>query len=94
MMLDMLYKQYAKKPVGFCGVSSGGLGGTRVVEQLRLVSIAFQMVPIREALYFSVVQNLFDKDGNIKDKSFHDRVKKFLDELLWFANVLKVAREK
>lgn len=94
MMLDMLYEQYAKKPVGFCGVSAGGLGGARAVEQLRLVTIEFHMVPIREALYFSIVQDLFDKNGVIKDKSYYDRVKKFLDELIWFAKALKVAREK
>jgi NAD(P)H-dependent FMN reductase len=35
MMLDMLYDQWAKKPVGFVGVSAGGLGGARVIEQLR-----------------------------------------------------------
>lgn len=94
MMLDMLYTQYARKPVGICGVSAGRLGGVRVVEQLRLVSIEFQMVPIREALYFSMVQNLFDETGKIKDESYINRVNKFLDELVWYAKALKTAREK
>jgi len=86
MMLDMLYKEYAHKPVGFCGVSAGGLGGARVVEQLRSVSIEFHMIPIREALYFSVVQNMFDESGNIKDSAFSSRVKVFLDELVSIKN--------
>jgi len=94
MMLDMLYEQYARKPVGICGVSTGGLGGARMVEQLRLVSIEFHMVPIREALYFSSVQNLFNEDGSIKDDSYHKRAKKFLDELIWYADALKIARLK
>jgi NAD(P)H-dependent FMN reductase len=93
MMLDMLYEQYAKKPVGFCGVSAGPMGGVRAVEQLRLVGIEFYMVPIREALYFSNVNNLFDERGNIKDNSFHERFKKFLDELMWYAEALKLKRE-
>lgn len=90
MMLDMLYKEYTAKPVGFCGVSAGGLGGVRAVEQLRLVSIEFYMLPIREALYFSAVQNLFDEKGNIKDEAYHKRVKVFLDELTGYAKKLKV----
>jgi NAD(P)H-dependent FMN reductase len=93
LMLDMFYQEYFKKPVGFCGVSAGSLGGARVVEQLRLVSIELHMVPIREVMYFPVVQNLFDDSGGIKDNVYYDRVKNFLDELVWYAKVLKTARE-
>jgi len=85
MMLDLLYKEYAHKPVGFCGVSSGALGGVKAVEQLRLVSIGYGMVPIREAVYFSGVQNLFDQSGNIKDESYSARIKVFLNELASYA---------
>jgi len=94
MMLDLLYDQYAGKPVGFCGVSAGGLGGARVVEQLRQVVIELHMLPIREALYFPAVQNLFDEKGTMKDPvSYKDRIKSFLDELTWYANALKPARK-
>jgi len=93
MMLDMLYEEYFQKPVGFCGVSFGALGGARSVEQLRLVCIEFHMVPIREAVYFPTIQKLFDEKGAIKDESFHGRVGKFLDELVWYAKALKPARE-
>ncbi len=82
MMLDMLYKEYWGKTVGICGVSSGGLGGARAVEQLRLVSIELRMTPIREAIYFSSVEELFDKKGNIKDASYLQRSKVFLKELI------------
>lgn len=94
MMLDMLYREYFKKPIGICGVSMGGLGGVRMVEQLRLVSIELHMVPIREAVYFSNVQQLFGEDGNIKDQSYAPRLKTFMDELFWYAKALKEAREK
>lgn len=94
MMLDLLYKQYANKPVGFCGVSAGLVGGARAVEQLRQVAVELHMVPIREAVYFPRVQDLFDDKGAIKDASYPERVKKFLDELIWYADALKPAREK
>lgn len=89
MTLDMLYAEYAKKPVAFCGVSVGSLGGARAVEQLRLVSIEFHMVPIREAVYFSNVMKLFDDNGEIKDLSYKERIKNMLDELSGYARSLK-----
>jgi NAD(P)H-dependent FMN reductase len=92
-MLDMAYKEYHRKPIGICGVSMGGLGGARMVEQLRLVTIEFHMVPIREALYFSGIGKLFAEDGFITDESYADRVKAFHEELLWYAKALKHARE-
>ncbi len=95
MMLDLLYSQYAQKPVGICGVSAGGLGGARMVEQLRQVCIEFHMVPIREAIYFPAVQDLFDDFGVIRDaKAYAGRMKRFFEELAYYANVLKPAREK
>ena len=91
MMLDMLYDQYARKPVGICGVSSSGLGGARMVEQLRLVAIELRMIPIREAVYFSSVKNLLDESGAITDESYHKKAEKFISELVWHAKALKVA---
>lgn len=81
MMLDMLYKEYFYKPVGICGVSSGGLGGSRMVEQLKLVAIEFHMIPIRESIYFSFIQDLFNDDGEIKDESYLKKVEIFLNQL-------------
>ena len=89
IMLDMLYREYAQKPVGFCGVSIGGLGGARMVEQLRQVVIELHMIPVREALYFSTVQNLFEENGDIKDESYHNRIRTFLNELMSYAKKLK-----
>ena len=93
MMLDMLYEEYNRKPIGICGVAGGGMGGVRMVEQLRLVAIEFQMVPISKAVYFSNAGKLFDKQGDITDESYHERMKAFFAELLWYAKALKAARE-
>src|SRR3989344_1990511 len=93
MMLDIIYDEYARKPVGFCGVSAGSMGGSRAVEQLRLVAIEFQMVPIHRAEYFSNVGDLFDEQGDIKEESYHKRMEEFFQELHWYANALKQARE-
>lgn len=93
MMLDMLYDQYARKPIGICGVSSGIYGGVRVVEQIRLVAVELGMVPTRSAIYFSSIKDLFDENNNIKIDSYYSRVKRFLEEIAWYAKALKRARE-
>jgi NAD(P)H-dependent FMN reductase len=93
MMLDLLYNPFFGKPVGFCGVSAGGLGGARAVEQLRQVSVELHMMPIREALYFPTVKDLFDGTGKIKDPgAYKDRLAKFFEELSRYAKALKSAR--
>ncbi|MHB9019525.1 MAG: NADPH-dependent FMN reductase [Minisyncoccota bacterium] len=74
IFLDNFYQEYFYKPLAICGVSAGSLGGARMVEQLRLVSIELHMIPIREAVYFSSVKNIFDEKENIKDNSYKERL--------------------
>ena len=93
MLLDMLFSQYAHKPVGICGVSSGAWGGTRMVEQLRQICLAFHMVPTCEAVYFPKVQELFDKEGSLLGRSQHGQAKRLLEELILYARALKAGRQ-
>ena len=76
-------------------VSYGGAaGGLRAAEQLRLVSIEVQMVPVRSAVFIPRAYGSFDEDGRLtadteyREKSAAD----LLDELAWWANVLRDAR--
>ncbi len=66
LLLDEFYEEYKYKPVGICGVSIGNLGGARMVEQLRLVLIEFSMIPLRNAVYFSNVENFNNEKENYK----------------------------
>lgn len=93
MMLDMLFDQYSRKPFAICGTSAGAMGGVRMVEQLRLVLIEFHAIPIGRAVYFGNIKTLFDASGGITDPSYEKKVSGMLDELLWFARVLKGGRE-
>jgi NAD(P)H-dependent FMN reductase len=92
-LMDSLYTEYAKKPVAICGCSAGGLGGCRVVEQLRQVVVELHMCPTREAIYFSSIQTLFGPDGKITDPSYEKRCDVMFEELFWYARVLKAGRE-
>lgn len=94
-LLDSFYDEYNRKPVAIIGVSDGGIGGARMVEQLRLVAIALQMVPINGVIHFSQVDTLFDdNDVLLKKELYEKRFTKLLEELSWYALALKSAREK
>lgn len=92
MLLDLCFKQYGGRPVLLCGVSSGGLGGARVVEQLNQVMTALGMYPIPGPLYFSDVEQLFDDSGQARNESHTKRAQKSLGRLIKYAQALQTAR--
>ena len=91
MMLDMLRTEYRRKPLAICGVSNGPVGGGRMVEQLRIVAIDLQMVPIRAAVLFPNVDDLFDDNQEIRDPGYAGKVAKMLQDLVWYAAALRHA---
>ena len=58
--LDSNLKEYIHKPVGLCGVSAGGFGGTRVVESLLPVMRELGLVTIFWDVNVSSVGKAFD----------------------------------
>lgn len=84
LLLDEFYKEYKSKPVGICGVSSGKLGGARMVEQLRLVCLSFQMISLRNAVYFSNISNFESEKENYKEF-----LKNLFDELNFICEKLR-----
>lgn len=96
LFLDAIYAEYKRKPLGICGVSKSILGGARMVEQLRLVSIELSMVPIRNAVYFNNIQNPETfTDGQLTEAdSYAERLRVMFEELAWYGQALKEARQK
>jgi NAD(P)H-dependent FMN reductase len=92
--LDTNLKEYIHKAVGICGVSAGGFGGTRVIENLLPVMRELGLVTIFWDGNFSGAQKLFDEHGNMKEREIHEkRIDKFLGELIWMSKVLRYGRE-
>src|SRR5712692_307494 len=91
--LDTNLKEYIHKAVGICGVSAGGFGGTRVIQNLLPVMRELGLVTIFWDGNFSTVQNLFDASGRLQDPVYLKRTDKFLKELVWMAKVLRYGRE-
>jgi NAD(P)H-dependent FMN reductase len=92
--LDSNLKEYIHKPVGLCGVSAGGFGGTRVVESLLPVMRELGLVSIFWDVNVSSVGKVFDDSGRLVDDALLRRLKKFLDELVWTARVLRAGRDE
>jgi NAD(P)H-dependent FMN reductase len=90
--IDYVYNEWNKKPVAF--VAYGNAGGARAVEQLRLVSIELQMAPIRQAVHIFEHWNLQDEQGKADLSSFQKKADGMIQQLIWWANALKAAREQ
>lgn len=92
-VLDTNLKEYIHKAVGVCGVSAGGFGGTRVIENLLPVLRELGLVTIFWDGNFSSAHKLFDASGTLLEQSYIKRIDKFLKELIWMAKVLRYGRE-
>jgi NAD(P)H-dependent FMN reductase len=87
--LDYVYFAWSRKAVAF--VSWGGAGGTRGVEQLRLVAIELDMAPTRFAIHLPNPWTIQDAAGIDTDAN-RQSAKSLLDHLTWWAGALKAAR--
>jgi NAD(P)H-dependent FMN reductase len=92
--LDTNLKEYIHKPVGLCGVSAGGFGGTRVVESLLPVMRELGLVTIFWDVNVSSAGKAFDAGGQLLDPALPRRMDKMLSELIWMARVLRYGREQ
>jgi NAD(P)H-dependent FMN reductase len=92
-VLDLLLKEYIHKAVAFVGVSAGPWGGTRVIEALVPMVRELGLAATFTDLNFPSVQKTFDAEGKLLDQAFEQRVKYFLDELVWMSRTLQWGRE-
>jgi NAD(P)H-dependent FMN reductase len=89
--LDVVYAPWHHKPVGF--VSYGGFAaGARAVEQLRLVAVELRLVPIRDEVNVRLIGYQADEQGFPKEEVYGKRAAAMLDELTWWARVVKDGR--
>jgi NAD(P)H-dependent FMN reductase len=94
--IDHVYHEWNNKPVGF--LSYGAVGGARAIEQLRLVAVELQMAPIRAAVHLPVViyRVLLNEEAPVDPEKFaavQPVANGMIDQLLWWTDVLKVARQ-
>ena len=95
--LDQDYVDWGRKPMGAIGY--GSVGAARAIEQLRLMSIELQMVPVRSGVhiggsdFFRVSSYNPNPDPmEVLDPILDGGFKDMLDQVSWYAKLLKVAR--
>ena len=93
MLLDLLYKEYEHKAVAIAGVSSGILGGARMIENLIPVLRELHLYVCRESILFASVRDAFSDTGEPNDPKTNGRVDKTMNELVWLASTLRDGRD-
>jgi NAD(P)H-dependent FMN reductase len=82
LLLDEFYEEYAHKPIGICGVSSGKFGGVRMVESLKPVLNTFSMIILKNSVYFANIENFEREKENYKKllKILFDELRFYLEK--------------
>ncbi len=88
--LDTVYKEWNRKPVAF--VSYGGVGGARAVEQLTCTARELQMAPLEGAVHIMSARAKLQDGRFVGDEQDSKRLGHLFDELAWWGNALKAAR--
>lgn len=88
--IDFLYKEWNNKAAGF--VSYGSAGGTRAVEQLRLVMAELQIADVREQVFLSLATD-FENYKVFKPAAFHEKkLDGMLKQLIAWGTAMKTLR--
>ena len=78
-------------------VGYGNVGGARAIEQLRLVCVEFEMAPLRRAVHIlggvMVEAMTAEEFSTSLFESLDERLVMMTDELVWWSNALKAARD-
>ena len=94
-VLNHFHSEYQRKPSAITTYSVSPFGGVRVSTPLRAFLTQLGMPPIPAMLHAPFVNKNFNEDGERVSADKEERNKEFIkfsEELEWYANALKVAR--
>jgi len=92
--LDHLFTELRRKPATFLGY--GAVGGARAVEHLRHILAELQVATIKPAVHIGRTEmlGLLREGKTLADFPYlADMVPPVLDDLIWWANALRAARD-
>lgn len=92
--LDYVYREFNRKPATF--VAYGGVGGARAVEHLRGILAELQVASLKYAVHIGMTElkGMLMEGKQFTDYPYLDAtVAPMLDELVWWTDALKAARE-
>lgn len=82
-VVDLLYKEWQKKPIAISTVSDGVFGGTQVITSLQFSLWKIKAWTVPAMFPVPSAQETFDETGKPAKDSTIKRAKSFVDELLW-----------
>lgn len=89
--IDFLYAEWNNKVAGFIGY--GSVGGTRVVETMRIIMAELQVATIRSQLALTLRDD-FENYKDFRPRTHHEKeLSGLIDQLLPWAQALKAVRE-
>jgi NAD(P)H-dependent FMN reductase len=90
--IDFLYHEWNNKAAGFVGY--GGAGGTRAVENLRLIMGELQVADVRSQVTLSLITD-FENFTVFKPHSRHEQsANEMFEQVIAWGGALKTLREK
>jgi len=92
--MDVFYAEYAKKPIGIAMVSSGKMGGMRAAPHLQSQILYLNAFPLPRILSVAQVGQVFDENMNVLSEEFGQNAQKFLDDLLWLADAIRLKKQQ
>lgn len=85
--MDHFYPEYAKKVIGVCSVSAGGMNGIRGALSLQRQVLNYGGFPLPKMLTVGSVHTHF-KDGELDSPQLSDQIDSYLSEFLWLAEAV------
>lgn len=95
--LDQAYTEWNRKAAAYIGY--GSVGGARAIEHLRLISVELQMVPVRSGVhiggseFYTVWGGGANQPMSAIEGVIGNSAKDMLDQLIWWTDATKTARE-
>ena len=89
-VIDLLYDEWQKKPIGLAMVSSGDMAGAQATRDLQFVFYKIGAHVAKSRFHVGNVETSFKDDGTTENDEFYNKNAQYLwDNLLWFINANK-----
>jgi NAD(P)H-dependent FMN reductase len=84
-VIDLLYAEWKRKPIGIATVSAGAFAGSQVITSLQFTLWKIGALVVPAMFPVAMIDKTFDENGNPSDKEATDKkAKTFVAELTWW----------
>lgn len=84
-VIDLLYAEWKRKPIGIATVSAGAFAGSQVITSLQFALWKIGALVVPAMFPVATIEKTFNEDGQPSDKEATDKkAKAFVAELTWW----------